>query len=231
MQQRVLGVLLAATAALAKTDIGGCVSSATVKYGGASLIWYVPDTGEICELLDCGGGRAPPKTTVPGCPQYEGTETYSPNFLPGFGAEATSTDANSAAATATSSGTSSDSDDSNTEIAPASTSTTAAETGSDASSDNVTSSSSGTKALETGTGILTAAATASTGSLVTAPPGSAVTPAPSTGGAASSNESENGESADAGSSSVPEAAAATVGPRALGVGIAALGIVAGMFAV
>jgi hypothetical protein len=33
---------------------------------------YDPDTGEICDLLDCGGGRAPPKTTVPGCPLYNG---------------------------------------------------------------------------------------------------------------------------------------------------------------
>ncbi|KAI1360658.1 hypothetical protein F5Y08DRAFT_43326 [Xylaria arbuscula] len=77
--------------AIGKTDIGGCVSTQTVAYGGASLIWYVPDTGEICEFLDCGGGRAPPKTTVPGCPSYEGTATYSPSYLPGFGASATST--------------------------------------------------------------------------------------------------------------------------------------------
>ncbi len=42
--------LLAGHAA-AKTDIAGCVSSQTVAYGGASLIWYVPDTGEICEFL------------------------------------------------------------------------------------------------------------------------------------------------------------------------------------
>ncbi|KAI0420733.1 hypothetical protein F5X98DRAFT_16605 [Xylaria grammica] len=93
-------VALLAGLAAAKTDIGGCVSSQTVAYGGASLIWYVPDTGEICEFLDCGGGRAPPKTTVPGCPAYEGTATYSPSYLPGFGAVATSTSAE-AAATAT----------------------------------------------------------------------------------------------------------------------------------
>ena len=73
---------------LAKTDIGGCTSSdfvVTPTGGGtpfASRIFYLPDTGEICELLDCGGGRAPPKTTVPGCPLYSGTETYSPSFLP-----------------------------------------------------------------------------------------------------------------------------------------------------
>ncbi|KAF2966065.1 hypothetical protein GQX73_g7511 [Xylaria multiplex] len=77
----------------AKTDIAGCVSSQTVAYGGASLIWYLPDTGEICEFLDCGGGRAPPKTTVPGCPQYDGTATYSPSYLPGFGATTTPTSA------------------------------------------------------------------------------------------------------------------------------------------
>ncbi|KAI0554629.1 hypothetical protein F4679DRAFT_305426 [Xylaria curta] len=88
--------LLAGHAA-AKTDIAGCVSSQTVAYGGASLIWYVPDTGEICAFLDCGGGRAPPKTTVPGCAGYEGTATYSPSFLPGFGASATSTSAETVA--------------------------------------------------------------------------------------------------------------------------------------
>jgi hypothetical protein len=90
----------------AKTDIAGCVSSQTVAYGGASLIWYVPDTGEICEFLDCGGGRAPPKTTVPGCIGYEGTATYSPRYLSGFGA-ATSTASSSASEAVTTEATSS----------------------------------------------------------------------------------------------------------------------------
>ncbi|KAF2457210.1 hypothetical protein BDY21DRAFT_345216 [Lineolata rhizophorae] len=72
--------------ALAKTDIAGCVSSSTVNaFAEPSLIWFLPDTGEVCELLDCGGGRAPPKTTVPGCAAYEGTATYEPTFLPGWG--------------------------------------------------------------------------------------------------------------------------------------------------
>ncbi|KAK1540723.1 hypothetical protein CPAR01_06712 [Colletotrichum paranaense] len=77
-----------ATAVLAKTDLAGCVSSDSVvtpTQGGtpyATRVWFVPGTGEICAALDCGGGRAPPKTTVPGCPSYEGTETYSPSFLP-----------------------------------------------------------------------------------------------------------------------------------------------------
>lgn len=70
------------TAAYAKTDIGGCTSTATTnQWGEASMLWYVPGTGEICELLDCGGGRAPPKYNVPGCAAYTGTETYSPKFL------------------------------------------------------------------------------------------------------------------------------------------------------
>ncbi|OLN86352.1 hypothetical protein CCHL11_06359 [Colletotrichum chlorophyti] len=79
--------VLAATV-LAKTDLTGCTSSDSVvtpSNGGtpyATRIYYVPGTGEICAALDCGGGRAPPKTTVPGCPLYEGTETYSPSFLP-----------------------------------------------------------------------------------------------------------------------------------------------------
>ena len=61
----------------ARTDLSGCTSTTA----GASLIYYVPGTGEICKFLDCGGGRAPPKTTVPGCPAYSGTETHSPEFL------------------------------------------------------------------------------------------------------------------------------------------------------
>ena len=46
----------------------------------ATIIWYVPDTLEICKGVDCGGGRAPPKS-VPGCPLYQGTETVTPEFL------------------------------------------------------------------------------------------------------------------------------------------------------
>ncbi|OQO11802.1 hypothetical protein B0A48_03529 [Cryoendolithus antarcticus] len=80
-----------ATLAQAKTDLSGCSSTDVSSPAGASIAWYVPGTGELCEFLDCGGGRAPPKTTVPGCPQYSGTETYSPSYLAGFGAQATTT--------------------------------------------------------------------------------------------------------------------------------------------
>ncbi|KAH6900531.1 hypothetical protein B0T10DRAFT_31330 [Thelonectria olida] len=86
MRVTAAALLLAAAPALARTDLEGCTSSDGVysPSGGtpyATRIWYVPDTGEICEFLDCGGGRAPPKTTVPGCPLYEGTATYSPSYL------------------------------------------------------------------------------------------------------------------------------------------------------
>jgi len=77
--------------ALARTDLTGCTSTDVSSPAGASYAWYVPGTGEVCEILDCGGGRAPPKTTVPGCAAYVGTETYSPSYLAGYQASATAT--------------------------------------------------------------------------------------------------------------------------------------------
>ncbi|KAJ5086912.1 hypothetical protein NUU61_008219 [Penicillium alfredii] len=71
---------------VARTDLGGCVSSQTTnQWHEASMIWYVPNSGEICDIPDCGGGRAPPKTNQPGCPLYTGTETLTPSYLPGWG--------------------------------------------------------------------------------------------------------------------------------------------------
>lgn len=85
MYSNILTLLTFAVTALARTDLSGCTSSETVAFGGASMIYYVPGTGEICEFLDCGGGRAPPKTTVPGCPLYSGTASYEPSYLSGYG--------------------------------------------------------------------------------------------------------------------------------------------------
>lgn len=75
-----------ATSAVARTDLDGCTYYDSVvkpkdDWAYATRVWYVPDTGELCQFLDCGGGRAPPKYTVPGCPLYTGTETYSPTFI------------------------------------------------------------------------------------------------------------------------------------------------------
>ncbi|KAK4163731.1 hypothetical protein QBC43DRAFT_319111 [Cladorrhinum sp. PSN259] len=48
--------------------------------------WYDPDDGQICDPFDCGGGRAPPRTDVPGCPQYKGTaiRQTAPSYMPCF---------------------------------------------------------------------------------------------------------------------------------------------------
>lgn len=72
---------------LARTDLTGCTSTSISSPAGASIAWYVPETGEVCDFLDCGGGRAPPKTTFPGCPLYSGTASYSPLYLAAGGGE------------------------------------------------------------------------------------------------------------------------------------------------
>lgn len=47
VQTLLVAALLAAPIA-AKTDIGGCVSTATKnQWGEASMLWYVPGTGEV----------------------------------------------------------------------------------------------------------------------------------------------------------------------------------------
>ncbi|PLB34069.1 putative cell surface protein [Aspergillus candidus] len=79
------------TPSQARTDLKGCTSTATRnQWNEASVLWYVPGTGEICDFPDCGGGRAPPKYDNPACPGYTGSASYEPTFLPGFG-EATAT--------------------------------------------------------------------------------------------------------------------------------------------
>lgn len=100
-----------ATAALARTDLVGCTTTDMSSPAGASVAWYVPGTGELCDPLDCGGGRAPPKTTVPGCPLYSGTETYSPSYLAGYQASATSAPSTTAAASTGAESNESSSDD------------------------------------------------------------------------------------------------------------------------
>ena len=81
-----LGLLPAA--AVAKTDLDGCTTiegTYTPTWSGPdpwrTRFYYAPDTFEECSFLDCGGGRAPPKKTVPGCGEYTGTATYSPMYI------------------------------------------------------------------------------------------------------------------------------------------------------
>ena len=77
--------LLATQGAFARTDLSGCISTEVIfDTYYASLIWYVPGTGEICSFLDCGGGAGAPITTQPGCPLYKGTATVTPSFLSGY---------------------------------------------------------------------------------------------------------------------------------------------------
>lgn len=108
----VLSILaLSPLAALARTDFSGCTSfTSTVtinptahEYGNVygSVVYYDPDTLEICTVPDCGGGRAPPKTGVPGCPLYSGTATVTPSFLSADPLAATMTTSSGAAETTT----------------------------------------------------------------------------------------------------------------------------------
>ncbi|KAK1766706.1 hypothetical protein QBC33DRAFT_84035 [Phialemonium atrogriseum] len=85
----VLALALAAQGAVARTNYDGCTSFTStvtvhteIGYGNTyeTVIWYVSDSLEICQGVDCGGGRAPPRT-VPGCPAYTGTETVTARFL------------------------------------------------------------------------------------------------------------------------------------------------------
>lgn len=108
----------------ARTDLGGCISSATTnQWHEASMIWYIEDTGEICDIPDCGGGRAPPKYDNPACPNYTGTATYEPSYLKGYGpgATATKTTARETGAESTATGTVDKSEDDDEDFDIAST--------------------------------------------------------------------------------------------------------------
>ncbi|KAG9249309.1 hypothetical protein BJ878DRAFT_484811 [Calycina marina] len=98
-------VLAFAVLTSAKTDLQGCASSDVIEFGGASVLYYVPGTGEICRILGCGGGLAPNRLNVAGCPGYTGTTSYSPSFFADF-EEATITTAVSVLSTASASTTS-----------------------------------------------------------------------------------------------------------------------------
>jgi hypothetical protein len=141
----ILAAATFATMALARTDLEGCTRTDVSSPAGASYAWYVPGTGEVCEILDCGGGRAPPKTTVPGCAAYVGTETYSPSYLAGYQASATAAPSTTAA-TEESTSSSSSGYQSSATAAPSTT---------DATEDSTSSSSSGFdwNVLETDTAI------------------------------------------------------------------------------
>lgn len=62
---------------LAKTVIAGCTTHSFTTCDDGIVHWFDPGTGEVCDPHDCGGGRAPAREDVPGCPRYTGTEIYS----------------------------------------------------------------------------------------------------------------------------------------------------------
>ncbi|TLD15006.1 hypothetical protein PspLS_10885 [Pyricularia sp. CBS 133598] len=66
--------------------------------------FYDLDTGELCPVLDCGGGRAPPKTNNPCCPAYTGSAACvtTKGTLPCFKAKMQSTSAEASSHTSTS---------------------------------------------------------------------------------------------------------------------------------
>ncbi|KAJ5595489.1 Glycoside hydrolase 18 protein [Penicillium hispanicum] len=66
---------------LARTVLAECGVHSFTSCADNIVHWFDPNTGEVCDPLDCGGGRAPPRTDVPGCPLYTGTETRSTSYL------------------------------------------------------------------------------------------------------------------------------------------------------
>lgn len=191
----------------ARTDLEGCVSSEVVINWGASYLWYVPGTGEICTFLDCGGGRAPPKTNQPGCPLYSGTATVTASYIEGYGPNG-----KQAASTTT---------------AVATTSTSAAESTSDSSSSPSSSSSSSSSSSATGSeaGLQALASSYS----VTESDGSMITAAPTSSPVVSMTTTTSPVSSDsAAASSTPTGNAANTAGSDIGA-VALMAMVGAMF--
>ena len=65
---------------LARTTHAVCGIHSFTSCDDNIVHWFDPLTGEVCDPVDCGGGRAPPKTG-PGCPGYTGTVVLSVSYL------------------------------------------------------------------------------------------------------------------------------------------------------
>lgn len=110
----------------------GCSTHSFTTCEDQIVHWYDPDTGEVCDPLDCGGGRAPAKTDEPGCPLYTGTKVRTTSYLSCFtpsSALATATTSKSTTAESTAS----DSTSKETSVASSTTAGGATGTGTSAS--------------------------------------------------------------------------------------------------
>ena len=197
-------LLLLAGSVSARTNIAGCVST-EVGTPYSTLLWYVPDTGEICEFIDCGGGRAPPKSTVPGCPLYEGTETVTPQFWTGF---------TSAGGATTSAGV----------VVVETTATTAAATA------VVTNGGSEGVVFSSTAGPVSTGVTVSVSGTGTGAEGPAVTTMATVTAAGTTGAAGNAGGSAEGSSSVSSSTVSSAGAVATGAGMRVLGAVAGVAA-
>jgi len=185
--------------ALATPALSACEKAYTYGVCEGIVQYYDPNTGELCNYLDCGGGRAPPKTDVPGCPLYKGTavRVTTPTTLPCWTGLSSKAPASPTAATTTAI----------VDVASSSSSPAAA-----ASSTSSASSDSGPGESQSQSSSGSASSTATTGSgpstvtgattLTTAPPLSTGRPA---------NATTSGGAAGSSSTTVPPSAGNIVG--------------------
>ncbi|CRL24567.1 unnamed protein product [Penicillium camemberti] len=59
---------------LATTVFAACETISYTTCADTIVHWYDPTNGQVCDPLDCGGGRAPVKYDEPCCAAYRGTE-------------------------------------------------------------------------------------------------------------------------------------------------------------
>ncbi|KAL2194400.1 hypothetical protein P885DRAFT_80407 [Corynascus similis CBS 632.67] len=198
-----LGLLMLTTPALS-----ACTGMHTFGTCADGIVhWYDPNTGEICDPLDCGGGRAPVKTDVPGCAAYKGTlspET-SPSYMPCWTGFSSASSASPTAETTTS--------NSPSRADPTSSSPTTS-TSSDSAESQVNSTTSGASSNSR-----------SSAALTTAPPAS--TPADASGAGSSSGAA--GSSSSSSSTTIPSGAGEIVSgswvAMVAGVAIGALAVI------
>ncbi|KAL6236190.1 hypothetical protein BDW75DRAFT_116275 [Aspergillus navahoensis] len=66
----------------ARTTLEGCTFTETINERNEySIVWYVPETGEICDVPVCRGDLDPFDYGNPACPEYTGTAPYEPSYL------------------------------------------------------------------------------------------------------------------------------------------------------